>query len=722
MILTDPRLLQSVTARNSTSSRNSVRRNTDSSSVSTLDSGVSSQPRSLLSQRPLGQTLSLRNRINLLRQNQRPTRSNIARAPSTIPRALPPVTPKASRFGDVNMPTVIEAALRRLREQAKTHTHGAFEMPRQPAPHSEVNIARARSPFGFFGSPGTVEGSVSQSSSSSSSSSSSEQSSSETVIQTSNGDSSGVSHSVSSSTSSKSDSKHSSSSSSSHSHSHSHPAVHSHSAGMLHPNLMAARANSAPGISNVQPVVSNLQPELSISRNSLNDDILTNVQPAPANARIVQTNIVPAVPSQTIVQPFVPSIPRATSVLQPVDSLTISGGLQAESVNKTSSTSSKTSAETSSTVVSDGNTSLQSSASSSKSETKTKKTVTTKTVKETTVFKDESATGMIAGGTGVSGIAQPPPVGSITVQRGPGGMSTITLSDGSGEPVVLRASGPVKIERIVNAAGKVQFLINPIKRFRELEPDFEAEEIVNATTQGTPVVPKRSKSNAANRRARLVIPTTTPFPLPWDTTRRPASPQRSPSNNLAQPHMPGFESVLSQISEIANSISNGGGFGSGAELQSSRTDAVMQNNRSPNNVIKESLVPQDPSIISNSFIPSSGAGIIRPPISQTILNPVQGTIPIARTFVNPVVGSAGPVFDSKSSRNRISVMSNVPMNNPRNSNSQAVGNTVSRHLNSDSQGVSNTVDSINTMFSGQINAGPLPPYEIRGQAQNSVPS
>ena len=769
-------MLQSVTARNATSSRNSVQRNTDTSSVSQSNSRRSPQPRSLISQRSPVQTRSLRNRVNLLRQNQRPTRSNIARVPSTIPRALPPITPKASRFGDVNMPTVIEAALRRLREQAKTHSHGPFGIAGKPTPVSDLSISKARSPFSVFRSPSSAVSSISQASSSSSSSSSSEQSSSETVIQTSHGDLSSVSHS----SKSNSDSKQTSSSSSSHSHSHSHPHSHHHPvvqpnvASMVHPNLMAARLNSAPGLTNIQPGVANIQPQFSIDRNSLDDSLLNKVQPAPANVAVLRPAGSVDV-SPTIVQPFVPSIPRA------VDPLLSSGGLQAKSVNKASSTSSKTSSETSetsNTVVSSGDTSLQSSASSSTSETKTKKTVTTKTVQETTVVKDESAIGVQQGEAG-----GPLPPGSITVQRGPGGVSTITLSDGSGEPVVLRASGPIKIERIVNAAGKVQFLINPIRRPHGFEREFEAEEMLNTTTAGA--------RSALNIGARLEVPTTTAFPLPWDTTRLPVPPRSPPAGNLRQPipsqipaagnllqpippqipaagnllqsdppqsagagnlaqaQTPAFENVLSQLSEIANSISNGGGFDSGAGSGTSRADTVIQNNPLTNTAVRRPVVPvdpsvisssfipnrdpsvisssfipnRDPSVISSSFIPNRGQGAIRPSISQKILNPVQGTIPIGRTFVNPVIGSAGPVFDTRRTRNRESVSSNTSVKKTQTSSSQIITDTItSRHSDSGNLGGSRLTNPINTILSGRINAGPLPPYELRGHAQNSVPS
>ena len=80
------------------------------------------------------------------------------------------------------------------------------------------------------------------------------------------------------------------------------------------------------------------------------------------------------------------------------------------------------------------------------------------------------------------------PVGSITVKRQKNGESIITLSDGQGEPVVLRASGPVKIERIVKPNGKVQFLINPVKPAQltstldPAEADVEAEDITTMST------------------------------------------------------------------------------------------------------------------------------------------------------------------------------------------------------------------------------------------------
>ena len=76
----------------------------------------------------------------------------------------------------------------------------------------------------------------------------------------------------------------------------------------------------------------------------------------------------------------------------------------------------------------------------------------------------------------------PPPVGSITVKREPNGISVITLSDGQGEPVVLRASGPVKIERIIKPNGKVQFLINPVNPTAPPgELEIEPEDIYTTT-------------------------------------------------------------------------------------------------------------------------------------------------------------------------------------------------------------------------------------------------
>jgi hypothetical protein len=81
----------------------------------------------------------------------------------------------------------------------------------------------------------------------------------------------------------------------------------------------------------------------------------------------------------------------------------------------------------------------------------------------TTVTGDEQASSTIS------------PKGTITVQRLPNGESIITLSDGEGEPVVLRATGPVKIERIIKPNGRIQFLINPISVPTAVDPVTTAE-------------------------------------------------------------------------------------------------------------------------------------------------------------------------------------------------------------------------------------------------------
>ncbi|XP_052268423.1 uncharacterized protein LOC127869804 [Dreissena polymorpha] len=79
------------------------------------------------------------------------------------------------------------------------------------------------------------------------------------------------------------------------------------------------------------------------------------------------------------------------------------------------------------------------------------------------------------------------PVGSITVKRQKNGESIITLNDGQGQPVVLRANGPVQIERIVKPDGKIQFLINPVKpkpqssTINPADMEIEPEEMFTTT-------------------------------------------------------------------------------------------------------------------------------------------------------------------------------------------------------------------------------------------------
>lgn len=99
------------------------------------------------------------------------------------------------------------------------------------------------------------------------------------------------------------------------------------------------------------------------------------------------------------------------------------------------------------------------------------------------------------------------PVGSITVKRQANGESIITLSDGQGEPVVLRASGPVKIERIVKPNGKIQFLINPVKpapltgTLDPAEADVESEDMSTVASSASKLV------------SFMTSPLTSPLPL-----------------------------------------------------------------------------------------------------------------------------------------------------------------------------------------------------------------
>ena len=75
------------------------------------------------------------------------------------------------------------------------------------------------------------------------------------------------------------------------------------------------------------------------------------------------------------------------------------------------------------------------------------------------------------------------PVGYIHVRKETNGDSIITLNDGQGQPVVLRATGPIQIERIVGPDGRIKFLINPVKDTRKpppmttttMNPDAEVE-------------------------------------------------------------------------------------------------------------------------------------------------------------------------------------------------------------------------------------------------------
>lgn len=167
--------------------------------------------------------------------------------------------------------------------------------------------------------------------------------------------------------------------------------------------------------------------------------------------------------------------------------------------------------------------SASSAESNSTSNTTSTKSVKTKTIKVTTVVKGGNqadvaaaaasqaelanavAQGKEINSSALAGLAKAaagvkspkiiaknnPPAGSITVKRQPNGDTIITLSDGQGEPVILRASGPVKIERIIKPNGRIQFLINPVEKTAatttpdpSAELEIEAEDIT--TTVSTP--------------------------------------------------------------------------------------------------------------------------------------------------------------------------------------------------------------------------------------------
>ena len=471
-------------------------------------------------------------------------------------------------------------------------------------------------------------------------------------------------------------------------------------------------------------------------------------------------------------QPEIPNIASATSVLQQAGPGNVNSGTgflnkKSDFVNTAASSSSGTSSGSSNSVLSSGGglsvqSAASSSSSSSSSSSTSKKSTSTKTVTKVSTAIGQQGP-ISSGASTISQQKKPPPVGSITVQRGPGGVSTITLTDGQGEPVVLKASGPVKIERIITPAGKIQFLINPITPPGEMEQEFEAEEVVPAstttvsetegtTTQRTVTTTTKPKVPKRPRTAKPFIPTTTSFPLPWTTTKRPTPPLQQAADLHKPPQVPMFEQVLNQITELANRISNEA-HGTGTEVNASKTATGINSNTgistlntNTSNALATDPFLSDSNILSNKFNLNPAVSNIRPTIKQTVLNPARGTIPISRTVVNSVTGDAGPVLDSGTSR-----MSSVKGNRANSADMKSARTLQSlptdhvhmhgephfhghshgpfmqdhpkalQHLQGTKQVQTNTVDSINSVVPGHQH-GPQPPYEIKAHSQNSVPS
>lgn len=231
-----------------------------------------------------------------------------------------------------------------------------------------------------------------------------------------------------------------------------------------------------------------------------------NAQPAdpiPASVH-TGTGVVDTQATKTsgVIEPFAPMPPNVPVINSPHDTKPVKSPIatinQTATVNATSANSNSSSNSTSTkkvktktikvtTVVKGGTSADVAAAAASQAEIANAvaqgKDINSSSLADIAAAANSKVTSKVAGGKY--------PVGSITVKRQKNGESIITLSDGQGEPVVLRASGPVKIERIVKPNGKVQFLINPVKPAPQTstidpaESDVESEDLSTVGTLGT---------------------------------------------------------------------------------------------------------------------------------------------------------------------------------------------------------------------------------------------
>ncbi|KAK3580551.1 hypothetical protein CHS0354_009506, partial [Potamilus streckersoni] len=81
----------------------------------------------------------------------------------------------------------------------------------------------------------------------------------------------------------------------------------------------------------------------------------------------------------------------------------------------------------------------------------------------------------------VSSTQRPHLRGSIEVVKESNGKTKIILMDSNNNPIVLQATGPVEIQRIVSPNGKIKFIVNPIRQPTTEETELEAEEILATT-------------------------------------------------------------------------------------------------------------------------------------------------------------------------------------------------------------------------------------------------
>ncbi|KAL3885501.1 hypothetical protein ACJMK2_025554 [Sinanodonta woodiana] len=107
---------------------------------------------------------------------------------------------------------------------------------------------------------------------------------------------------------------------------------------------------------------------------------------------------------------------------------------------------------------------------------------------------------------------QPQIGGSIEVQKQLNGKTKIILKDANNNPIVLQATGPVEIQRIVSPDGKIKFIVNPIRQPTTEETELDAEEILSVTTAATeetevPIVESSTQSISTAKKQSAISTT-----------------------------------------------------------------------------------------------------------------------------------------------------------------------------------------------------------------------
>lgn len=226
-------------------------------------------------------------------------------------------------------------------------------------------------------------------------------------------------------------------------------------------------------------------------------------------------------------------------------------------------------------------------------------------------------------------------LGSIAVKRSSNGESIITLHDRDREPVILKASGPVKIERIVKPNGKIQFIVNTVDIQTTADPgeiEVEAEEI---TTSPSPVV-----------HVEPTLQWTTHSPIYTESLVTFPTPKSVAVNESSSISVPVIDLGSRKIDSVASSVTE-------------------TNQQLHSDGLKSNIVFFDPSITSNTNVPdNTKKGLIR--LFHFSNTPLPPKIPPPPKMFYVVDGNSGivPLFSELFSNNLQPVQSELAIPRP----------------------------------------------------------